>query len=192
MDLRLWFWDQTRVHWVEKSTLTQTKNARQDRNNLKSMIITFSDWEGMFHREFIPQGGKVNQLYYLYVLRLLWENVRWKRPHLWEAHHDNGPAHTAFSVRQFLARNKMTLIHHPPTQRTWHRLTSFCSYGWQRCRKDADLRAFMKLRPNRRRHLSRRRNLKIARSMFSKLAEALGSLYRCRRELLWREQHLII
>jgi len=29
-------------------------------------------------------------------------------------HHDNAPAHTAFSVQQFLAKNKMDVVSHPP------------------------------------------------------------------------------
>jgi len=32
----------------------------------------------------------------------------------WFLHHDNAPAHTALSVQQFLAKNNMTVIHHPP------------------------------------------------------------------------------
>ena len=38
----------------------------------------------------------------------------------WLLHHDNAPAHTAFSVRQFLTKNGMTTASHPPTPRTWH------------------------------------------------------------------------
>jgi len=32
----------------------------------------------------------------------------------WFVHHDNAPAHTALSGQQFLAKNKMTVIPHPP------------------------------------------------------------------------------
>ena len=32
----------------------------------------------------------------------------------WFLHHDNAPAHTALSVQQFLAKNNMTVIPHPP------------------------------------------------------------------------------
>ena len=32
----------------------------------------------------------------------------------WFLHHDNAPAHTALSVQQFLVKNKMTVIPHPP------------------------------------------------------------------------------
>jgi len=32
----------------------------------------------------------------------------------WFLHHDNAPAHMAWSVQQFLAKNNMTVIPHPP------------------------------------------------------------------------------
>ena len=32
----------------------------------------------------------------------------------WFLHHNNAPAHTALSVQQFLARNDMKVIPHPP------------------------------------------------------------------------------
>jgi hypothetical protein len=33
----------------------------------------------------------------------------------WFLHHDNAPAHTALSVQQFLAKNKMVIVSHPTT-----------------------------------------------------------------------------
>ena len=60
------------------------------------------------HYEFVPAGQTVNQVYYLEVLKRLREKVRRKRPELfannsWILHHDNALAHTALSVREFLA-----------------------------------------------------------------------------------------
>ncbi|CAH1986807.1 unnamed protein product [Acanthoscelides obtectus] len=57
-----------------------------------------------------PTGHTVNQTFYLEVLRRLRSNVRQNRPDLgqsgdWFIHHDNAAAHTAISVRQFLAKN---------------------------------------------------------------------------------------
>ena len=42
-----------------------------------------------------------------------------KRPEMWSSgdwflHPDNAPAHMALSVQQFLAKNNMTVIPHPP------------------------------------------------------------------------------
>jgi hypothetical protein len=60
-------------------------------------------------------GQTVNQVYYLEVLKWLREKVRRKRPELfannsWILHHDNAPAHTALSVRDFLASKQITVL----------------------------------------------------------------------------------
>ena len=49
---------------------------------------------------------------------MLREKFRWKRPELfarnsWILHHDNAPAHTALSVREFLATTQITVLEHP-------------------------------------------------------------------------------
>ena len=56
--------------------------------------------------------------FYCDVLRKLGENVR-KRPKKWQnqnliIHHDTAPAHRSFKASQFLAKNNMTVISHPP------------------------------------------------------------------------------
>ena len=73
---------------------------------------------GIVHYEFVPTGQTVNQVYYLEVLGRLREKVRRKRPklfakNLWILHQDNAPAHTALSVREFLATKQMTVLDHP-------------------------------------------------------------------------------
>ena len=72
------------------------------------------DIRGIVHYEFVPTGRTVNQVYYLEVLKRLLEKVRRKRPELfannsWILHHDNAPAHTALSVREFLATKQITV-----------------------------------------------------------------------------------
>ena len=52
------------------------------------------------------------------VLKRLREKVRQKQPELfasnsWILHHDNAPAHTALSVREFLATKQITMLEHP-------------------------------------------------------------------------------
>ena len=71
------------------------------------------------HREFVPQGQTVNQVFYKQVLRRFRESVRRKRPEKWRTgdwflHHDNAPAHKAISVRQFLDKNRMNTVPPPP------------------------------------------------------------------------------
>ena len=70
------------------------------------------------HYEFVPTGQTVNQVYYLEVPKRLREKVRRKRPELsasnsWILHHDNAPAHTALSVKEFLATKQITVLEHP-------------------------------------------------------------------------------
>ena len=67
----------------------------------------------------VPEGQTVNQHYYLEVLAQLREKIRKKRPELWKEkswvlHQDNAPAHTALSVKTFLAKYNIPVLDHPP------------------------------------------------------------------------------
>jgi histone-lysine N-methyltransferase SETMAR len=68
--------------------------------------------------EFTAKGQTVNQQSYLEVLTRLQECVRRKRPGLWPdkwiLHHNNVLAHDALRVREFLAKNFITKMNHPP------------------------------------------------------------------------------
>lgn len=59
------------------------------------------------------------QHYYLHVLAELRERIRKKRPELWKdkswvLHQDNAPAHSALSVKRFLAKFSIPVLDHPP------------------------------------------------------------------------------
>ena len=61
---------------------------------------------------------RVGSIDWSFVERLR-DAVRRKRPELWRSgewllHHDDAPAHTTLSVRQFLKKNGMTTASHPP------------------------------------------------------------------------------
>ena len=84
------------------------------------MLICFFDKVGIVHREFVQPGLTVNADFYCDVLRRLRENVRRKNPQKLQnqnliIHHDKAPAHRSFKVSQFLAKNNMTVIPHPPS-----------------------------------------------------------------------------
>ena len=73
---------------------------------------------GIIHFKFLPQGPTVNQTVYKEILRRLVRSVRVKRRSLWEAHawtlhYNNAPAHTALSIRQFLAERNFATLEHP-------------------------------------------------------------------------------
>jgi len=103
----------------ESSTSLRPKKARQVRSNVKSMIITYFDVNGIVHKEFVPTGQTVNYGLYCDVMRPLREHVRIRLPKLrreqkWLLHNDKDQSHTSVLTQQFLEKNKMALILHPP------------------------------------------------------------------------------
>jgi len=100
-------------------TSPRPKKARQVKSNVKSMIIIFFNVKGIVHKESVPTGQTVNSGSYCEVLQRLHENVRRRCPKLWREqtrllHHDNTLSHTSVLTQQFLAKNKMAVIPHPP------------------------------------------------------------------------------
>jgi hypothetical protein len=87
-------------------------------SQIKNMFVRFFDHKGIVHDEFTAQGQMVNAQCYLEMLTKLRESVRRKRPGLWPdkciLHHDNPPAHDALRFREFLAKNSITKMDHPP------------------------------------------------------------------------------
>ena len=103
--------------WKSASS-PRPKKARMQRSQVKDMLITFFDHHGLVHHEFVPQGQTVNQLFYKEVLTRLINKICQKRRASWAQktlilHHDNAPAHTALSVKQFLVLKEITTLHHP-------------------------------------------------------------------------------
>jgi len=94
------------------------KKARMSHSQVKSMLVCFFDHSEIVRYEFIAQGQTVNQQSYLEVLTRIRGSVRRKRPGLWPdkriLNHDNAPAHDALRVREFLAKNAITKMDHPP------------------------------------------------------------------------------
>jgi histone-lysine N-methyltransferase SETMAR len=95
------------------------KKARRVKSNFKTMLICFFDANSIVQSEFVPNDETVNQAFYLKVLKRLLYAVRRKRPELWQSgelwlHHENAPAHKALSMQQFLTKNSMTQLLHPP------------------------------------------------------------------------------
>ena len=94
------------------------KKAPMSQSQVRPMFVCFFDYKGIVHYEFIAQGQTINQQCYLEVLTWLRESVRTKRPRLWPnmwiLHHDSAPAHDALGVCEFLAKNSITKMDHPP------------------------------------------------------------------------------
>ena len=57
---------------AEKMSMT----TRKVRSNGKGLFTVFFDYNGIVHREFLPEGRTVNKEYYLEVIRRLREAIR--------------------------------------------------------------------------------------------------------------------
>ena len=75
------------------------------------------DISGIVHYELLPTGQTVKQVYYLEVLKWLREkdgnDPNFLAKNSWILHHDNAPAHTALSVREFLVTKQISVLEHP-------------------------------------------------------------------------------
>ena len=103
---------------MEDCQFPTTKKIPSVQIKSQNNVADFFDIREIVHCEFVPTWQTVNQVYYLEVLERLCEKVRRKWPELfannsWILHHDNAPAHTALSVREFLATKQITVLEHP-------------------------------------------------------------------------------
>ena len=102
--------------WHTKSSPC-SKKARMSRSRVKTMIIVFFDSRGIVHKEFVPPGQTVNHAFYKDVLEQLRKRVQRVRRDIeedWVLQHDNAPAHTTLSIREFLAKKNIPVLPHPP------------------------------------------------------------------------------
>jgi hypothetical protein len=65
---------------------------------VKAMLLVLFDHRAIVHYEFAPEGQKINEDFYLEVLR------RVRDAGSWLLNHKNVPPHTALSIRQYLAK----------------------------------------------------------------------------------------
>ena len=82
------------------------------------MLIVFFDAEGVIHREFVPEGQKVNAEFDVGVLDRLLKRIRRVRmakfqSNKWFLLHDNVTSHNAAIVKKYLANRNVAALHHP-------------------------------------------------------------------------------
>ena len=134
-ELVLWLWP-----WVKaavnqwKSPNSPRKKKWQVRSSVQTMLISFFDVDRIVHREFIPPGKTENQQFYECVERTAWQPPM-KMPRKvagwglvlapWQC-----SAHTAFSIQQFLPKNKMVVVYQPLTCPTFS--LQFFFYPWMK------------------------------------------------------------
>ena len=100
---------------MEDCQFPTTKKIPSVQIKSQNNVAEFFYVRGIVHYEFVPTGQTVNQVHYLEVLERLLDKVGRKRPEIFAnnsriLHHDNAPAHTALSVREFLATKRITVL----------------------------------------------------------------------------------
>ena len=82
------------------------------------MLVIFFDWQGVIHKEFVPEIETINAVYYKVIMERLLNRIRRIRPGMceygdWFLLNDNAPSHNATIFKQFLAQRKVTVPYHP-------------------------------------------------------------------------------
>jgi histone-lysine N-methyltransferase SETMAR len=96
----------------------ETRNFDFKSQKNKVMLVTFFNSQGIIHKEFVPPGEKVNKEYYVAVLSRLvqriYQDLSFRKEEAWFLSHDNVRPHTAASLKQFLAKQEIQGLNHPP------------------------------------------------------------------------------
>ena len=117
------------LFWENRNFLTVFQSAPFPTHKTLSQPVlilstaSYSTWETIHFANLILEELFITNLYQLdkqstkFTIWKYWKNCV-KRPEIfpdnsWILHHDNAPAHTALSVREFLATKQITLLEHP-------------------------------------------------------------------------------
>ena len=102
---------------------------------METLLLIFFDWQGVIHKEFVPEGETIHAVYYKGVMERLLNRIQRVRPGMreygdWFLLHDNAPSHNAIIVKQFLAQGNVTVLDHPPYSPDLAPADYFCSQKW--------------------------------------------------------------
>jgi len=117
MGVRLRSRDQTVKFGMALEKFSSSEESTHEQIQGENNDYCFFDSRGIVHKEFVPPGQTVNHTFYkdlLERLRKRVQRVRTDIAHDWVLHHDNAPAHTALSVREFPAKKNIPVLPHPP------------------------------------------------------------------------------
>jgi histone-lysine N-methyltransferase SETMAR len=81
------------------------------------LFIIYFDSRGIVHKDVLPPGQTVNHAFYKDISERLRKRVQRVRRDIagdWVLYHDNSPAHTTLSIREFLAKKNILTLPHPP------------------------------------------------------------------------------
>ena len=166
-----------------RALILKTQKARQVKSATKSMLIVFFDICWIMQCEFVPSSKIVNAAFYCVVLRYVREDIWCRRPELrveknWMLYIDSVSPHRVFKKCQYCTCTKMVItlhLPHPPTHQIWSPVISFCFPRW--CGGDSTKIADTAWQTSR----------KWLPEIVPKLAEALESVYNCRRDLFQKK-----
>jgi hypothetical protein len=105
------------TQWTSKIS-PRPKKFRLQNSKIKTMLITFSDKQGVTHKEFVPEGQRVNSAFYVEVIGRLLNRISEVRSQFraegsWFLLHDNAPSHSALVVKTFLTKHGAETSHPP-------------------------------------------------------------------------------
>ena len=95
-----------------KLSPSQESENEQIQNHIDAYLFFLS--QGIVHKEFVPPGQTVNQIFYREVLERLRKMVARVRSGIartWMLHHDNAPCHTTVSFQHCYEQWKQRLRH---------------------------------------------------------------------------------
>ncbi len=115
---------QQSCEWVPKGDqAARPRKALHQRSTKKAMFTVFIDVKGAILAEFKDPGDTVCAENYCDLLRRLKENIRRRRPELWQMkedgyrtfqlHHDNAPSHTAILTLALIGESHIDMVPHP-------------------------------------------------------------------------------
>ena len=70
--------------WVAE-TSPQPKKLKFQKSRVKTMLVIFFDWQGVIHKEFLPEGETINAVYYKGVMERLLNRIQRVRPGMCES-----------------------------------------------------------------------------------------------------------
>ncbi len=101
------------LQWMEKGVQRPTKPQRP-RAIGKCMLVTFCDWKGMVHHEYIC-GQTINTAFFIQILGRYEAALQRKRPRRrYYLHMDNASPHTSRDTRLHLLFTGTRVLEHPP------------------------------------------------------------------------------
>jgi len=150
------------------------------------MLLALFDSEGIVHHEYAPDGQTINKEFCVEVLHRLRESVRRKRSEKWWdgdwiLHHDNAPAHTSHLVQQFLAKHGTAQLQQPPYLPDLAPCDFFLFPRLKKVLKGGRIEAVEDIKRNSTKTF--RHPERGVRKMFPTVAETLGEVCSCGREL---------